>query len=429
MEHYFIRYQYKDYPVTPPDHWDIITYAAFEDAYEEKDVDALTKSALINPISSAPLKSRVSVSDKIAIIIEDLTRNSPKKLVLSALLKELQDAGIPNRNISIVISLGTHRSLGRQELEKGYGRDNVNRYEFINHDCRDHNLVPVGKLKTGTEVKINAKVYEADFKIGIGSIFPHPMNGFGGGGKILFPGVADYDSIMEHHLKYSLGTGSILGNLEGNSFYDKVCELSKAAGLDFIINSVLDHKDRLHTIICGDPVEAHLAGIDIARNIITRSFNGLSDITLISSFPYTEGQQIMKPLAPASMVTRPGGFIILCADAITPLPDILVEACEAFREVHTPKLMSAVLDHFDRNLPLAQGTAPEINMALAQALIAQDQFKVILVSEDLKKEAVERIGFKHATSPEEAFKLIGESNLKPGIHIIPSGGVILPIIE
>ena len=213
MDNLFIRFRYKDYPVNPPSHWNVLTYAAFEDAYEEKDVDALTRSALRDSTGSDLLKNRVTPSDKIAIIIEDLTRNSPKKLVLTALLKEFNDMEIPDRNISIVISLGTHRKLNKQELEKGYGEENVSHYEFINHDCRADDLVPVGNLKTGTEVKINPRVFEADFRIGIGSIFPHPMNGFGGGGKILFPGVADFDSIMSRvHLRVRRRTNIFSGS-------------------------------------------------------------------------------------------------------------------------------------------------------------------------------------------------------------------------
>jgi len=159
----------------------------------------LTKNALKNPIHSRSLKDSLSPSDRIAIIVEDLTRPSPKKLILETLMEELDHISVHRENISVIISVGTHRGLTAAELETTFGRELLNQYEFVNHDCYASDLVPIGKLKTGREVKINRKVYEATFRIGIGSIFPHPMNGFGGGGKILFPGVADFDAIQEHH--------------------------------------------------------------------------------------------------------------------------------------------------------------------------------------------------------------------------------------
>lgn len=68
-------------------------------------------------------------------------------------------------------------------------------------------------------------------------------------------------------------------------------------GLSFIINSVLDHNDMLYTLVCGDPVEAHLAGADMCKRIISMTFPKRAHITVISSYPYTDGPQIMKPLA------------------------------------------------------------------------------------------------------------------------------------
>ena len=89
--------------------------------------------------------------------------------------------------------------------------------------------------------------------------------------------------------------------------------------MNFIVNSVLDHNDILYEVVCGEPVAAHQAGIAISRRILSMPFKGKSDVTIISSFPYTEGTQIMKPMAPASEITRLGGTVILAADCSVPL--------------------------------------------------------------------------------------------------------------
>ena len=429
MQDIYVRYKHQKAYFDIPPEWKVLTFAAFEDRSKEIDVETLAGRILKKPVGSVPLRDRVGPSDRVAIIIEDATRTSPKKVVLRALLAELDKAGVSHRNISVVIALGTHRKLSHREIADIYGQKASKRYDFINHDCQASDLVAVGKLKTGLEVKINPRVYEASFKIGVGSIFPHPLNGFGGGGKILFPGVADFDSILEHHLKYTFRGKSNLGLLEGNPFYKEICRLSKTAGLDFIINSILDHNDRLYDLTCGDPVDAHLAGVEISRRILSKRFEKLADVTVITSFPYSEGPQILKPLAPASIVTKKGGCIILFADVSTPLSDLFIKACEAFRLKYGPNLRSAVIDHFNQNRRISEKAAPELNMALAQLLLAQDQYKIILVSEDVTKEAAARMGIYHAEDINRAFEISDKFCPHPDVHIIPAGGVILPVLS
>ena len=353
----------------------------------------------------------------------------PKKRVLKTLLEELGKAQVPKENISIIVSLGTHRALSIEELIDNYGEEVVEQYSIENHDCQAPDLVPVAKLKSGTVVKINKKVHDATFKIGIGSIFPHPMNGFGGGGKILFPGVSNFDAILEHHLRYSFRGGAILGKLGGNPFYEEVSALSKEAGLNFILNSVLDHNDLLYDLVSGDPVEAHQAGSNMCKEIVSRTFQKKADLTVTSAFPYTEGLQIMKPLAPASMITKKGGCIILLAYCTSPLPEVYIKACERIRQEYRGNIRESIFDLFDKNQRLFEGSSPEFNMSMTQALLGQDRFNVILVTEEIPRDSVERLGFLFAEDLNQAFSMAATFNSKPDVHIIPSGGVILPTLQ
>lgn len=411
-----------------PSEWNLLTFAILDDQPQPDDVSGLTKKALRNPIESSRLAERLSPSDTIAILIEDLTRASPKGVILKAVLEELERAGIPDGNIQIIMALGTHRGLTLEELEGAFGTELLKRYRFINHDCHAPDLIPVGQLRTGRTVKINRKVHEAHFRIGIGSVFPHPMNGFGGGGKILFPGVADFDSILDHHLQYTFHEGTGLGKIEGNLFYSQVCAIARSARLDFIINSILDQNDQVNDLVSGDPVNAHLAGIEKSKEIISQEFGRKADLTVITSFPYTEGPQIVKPLAPASMVTREGGCIILCADLTGDLPDAFVDSFHRFHSEHGDDLLGGVLDHFSHNRLIMKGGAIDFNMALGMTLAIQHRFKIILVSEDIPKEKAEKMGFVYAGDLKQAFKQSKVICPRPDVHIIPSGGVILPIL-
>ena len=411
-----------------PSHWNLLTLAEFVDHEPRDNIRGIVRESILHPVSSPPLTELIANSDSIAIMVEDLTRVSPKREVLGELLKILDEMSIPDQQVTIVMALGTHRGLTREEIVGAFGKNVADRYRFVNHDCRSSNLVQVGMLRSGTPVKINPEVHKATFKIGIGSIFPHPMNGFGGGGKILFPGVADFDSILEHHLKYAFRPASDLGLIAGNPFHEEVMAQAEAAKLNFIINSVLDHNDRLYEIIAGPVLEAYQAGISICRQILSKPFEKKSDLTVISSFPYSEGTQIMKPLAPATLITKAGGCVILIADITVPLAEEYLSGCEAFREKYPQNLREAVIRQFDANQRILEGGAPEFNMSMAQALLAQNDFRVILVTDDMPKDQVTRIGFHYAPDLQVAIEMAKEYCTDPDVNVVPSGGVILPVL-
>ncbi len=429
MKDLFLQYQNRKTPLTVPSAWKILSFADFEDSPGVDNIRDKTRSVLQSPIGAPPLSELVTEKDRVAVLIEDLTRPSPKKIILEAILELLGKKRIPDRQIVIIFSLGTHRGLEQEEIEGAFGQELVDRYEFVNHDCRAADLVPAARLKTGHGVKINRRVMEATFRLGIGSIFPHPMNGFGGGGKILFPGVADLEAITEHHFHYTFQSGTGLGKLDGNPFYEEVCALARSVPLHFVVNGVLDQKDALADLVAGDPIEAHRAGARICRALTTRRFPKRADLTVTTSFPYREGPQIVKPLVPASLVTKPGGCIILAADCSGNLPEPFIASFERFRSRQAGDLFGGVLAHFSERRLIMEGGAVDYNMALAFALAAQHQFKIVLVSGDIPRTTVERMGYVYAEDLDQAIAISARYCPSPEVHVIPSGGVILPEIE
>ena len=428
MKDIFLRYGHEKLFFNVPDSWNVLTFAAFEDHLGLNDAKELASNAINKPIGAAPLENLLTSQKKIAVLIEDNTRNSPKKHILRVLLDYLNNRLIPPENVSIIVALGTHQPLTPEELENTYGEDVVKRYNFYNHDCRADDLVPVGELRSGTIVKMNRCAYEADIRIGIGSIFPHPLNGFGGGGKILFPGVANFDAILEHHLRYSFRE-IVLGRLNENFFYEEISAIAKAGRLDYIINSVLDHNDNLYDVVAGDHIYAHRAGTQICKEIITKRFKQQSDITIISAFPYTQATQLMKPLEPASIITRESGVIILTGECASHFPPEYLKACQSFRENNKGNLKKALFNCFDNNRRIIKDGAPELNMSLAQVILAIDSYKVIMFSKEVPQEDAEKLGFLYAETMDDAIALSKQFVKNPSVNIVPSGGVIIPDMQ
>lgn len=103
-----------------PSRWRILTTAQFDEYSSKKDVKELTKNALKNPVHAKTLKHALSPSDKVAIIVEDPTRASPKRLILETLREKLYVVPIPRPSISVIMALGTHRDLTAEELESTF---------------------------------------------------------------------------------------------------------------------------------------------------------------------------------------------------------------------------------------------------------------------------------------------------------------------
>jgi hypothetical protein len=151
-------------------------------------------------------------------------------------------------------------------------------------------------------------------------------------------------------------------------------------------------------------------------------------VTIISSFPYSEGTQIMKPLAPATEITREGGVVILACDYSVPLAESYLAGCESFRAAHAGRIRPAVLELFARNERILPDGAPEFNMSLAQALLGQHDFRIIVVSREMPRRTAERLGFAFAETIEQAIGMAQEQCPRAQVHVVPSGGVILPVV-
>lgn len=205
-----------------PVNWSLLSYGlplGQETSYAS--IHRLTEEALTHPLDAPLLEKSLSRGKRVAIVTDDGARPTPTWEILPVLLKKLSEQGVKREDIRVVVGLGTHAVMGDEALGRKIGEEIMQDYRVIQHDCRSEDLVPIGRLETGAEVRINRDVAEADIRFGLGSIFPHPMNGYGGGPKIVFPGISNYDAIREHHLAWTVHPRSIFGNVAGNRFYRK----------------------------------------------------------------------------------------------------------------------------------------------------------------------------------------------------------------
>ena len=166
------------------------------------DLKQAVLDAIRNPVGSAPLKEVVKAGDKVVILVSDITRAWTKtSQYLPIVVEELNNNGVPDEDISVIVAAGTHRANTDEEKKIILGEDLFRRLKVYDHDAYDMDKnVYLGTTRRGTPVYLDKRVVEADKVILTGGITPHLFAGFGGGRKSVLPGIAAAQTINHNHV-------------------------------------------------------------------------------------------------------------------------------------------------------------------------------------------------------------------------------------
>jgi nickel-dependent lactate racemase len=430
MDEYFILSKKGKVHFQVPATWSVLNNAALESRKPELTIAEMTKGALANPIGTPPLEKLIKPTDKLVIVVDDMTRPTPKAEILDSLVDRIREVGVGYDQIDIVFGVGTHRPVSHEEAESALGTDLFRKLRWTNHDCRSEKLVSVGFARIGGELKVNPLFLTADFRIAIGSVLPHAMAGFGGGPKAVMPGVSDLEFIRRHHMDTFLPRVR-LGETTDNPGRDGIIEAARLAGLDFIVNAVYNAEHEVMDVVAGDFEKAHQAGIEMSMQEYALKIDPTADVTIISAYPYDEGNQIIKPLIPGAMVTKKGGTVILFASHLQGgrLPEPMLSAFdEVWAQVKGDPVDMAI-DCIKQNRLIVKGGPIDLNAASFLNLLILGRVHVILVSKDATEEQAARVGFDYASTIPQAIAMLAGKVSDATVNILPSGGMIVPIVK
>ena len=291
------------------------------------DLEKLIEEAVSNPIGGSRLEDIISPEKTIAIIIDDISRPTPISTILPILLSHLLSLGAVREKIVIVAALGSHRYMTEEELKERVGAEIYNNYRVINSEFRKpEGLTYVGKTPEGVDILVTKAVMDSDIHIGIGCLVPHPVMGWGGGGKIIYPGVAGEKTVAYFHLVASLYDENLYG-LDTTPIRDMMEQWVDSVGLDFIINVVLNAKAEIVDVVAGHYVKAHREGVRRGKEIVGFKVTEKADIMIASSHPADQDfWQSPKALyaAEAAVKGDRGGIMILLSpnyEGVGPHPE------------------------------------------------------------------------------------------------------------
>jgi len=383
------------------------------------------RRALDHSFGSPKIEDLARPGMEVVLLFDDLQRPTPVYLALPEILNRLNRAGIPDERISGVCAVGTHPIPSLEQLRKKVGEEAFTRLtgRLLSHDPHASDNVIIGKTHRGTLVEINSRVAFADLIIGVGECMPHPIAGYGGGYKIIMPGVCSYRSVADHHFNWMRHRNSRVNLLDGNPFFEDILDAGRLSRLAFKLDFIINEKKEVIRAFAGDPVEEHKEASQYASSLYLVSLTKLADVTITSAFPLEVGVQATKALTMAGFCTRSEGAIIWVAPqkqagSILPL----------VREMGSSESAS----DFHRRLIL--GDVPEHLRSFGISYIMQvvyfkelaEKFTVVHVTEGLSAEQVGMMKFAYSPSIQDAIDQVYKKMDQANVAIFPSGGNIIP---
>ncbi len=405
-------------PFQLPANWELLAMARPQEAPALPDLPAAVRDRLAHPLGMAPLAEvvRALPHRRTAIISEDQERPTPVARILMPLLAELNALGLADEDIDVVIGRGTHRPASEVEVRAKLGDEALSRLRVSLHDPDATDLVDVGTTSRGTQVRINRRVAEAALVISIGTANVHYFAGYGGGAKIILPGVSSRQTIRQNHVLVRDAKAQA-GATHGNPVWEDMLETARLAGLTFAFNSVLNTRNEVAALTGGEVEAQQRAAIALLQELYGVPVPGQADVTIVSGYPLEMSLiQSGKAILTADTVTKPGGTIILvsaCADGSGPL------MYETLSQRPSPEELVEWI---------ADGRANTTGGTMASRLrkVLQSK-KLVVVTDGLSKEQLADMEMVHAPSLPEALDRVADGEPKQ-VTVLPVGGSVFPIL-
>ncbi len=288
------------------------------------DLGRLLSRAVDFPVAGEALRDLAADRQSAVIVVPDATRRASLPEVLPTIISRLLAAGLRADAITILVACGTHTQSTESEVLELVGELPLG-VSVRQHSSRDPvNLTEVGEIRPGVPLFLDTEAVTADLLITVGAVRHHYFAGFGGGPKMVFPGVAGHDAIQANHSLVLHRSGGIAkrhprcepGVLEGNPVAEEIGRAADLRPPDFAVCLVPGRNGGVTWAAAGPWRPAFEAAVDRVRewyelpgqrfdHIVACGGGRPGDSTLI---------QAHKGLDAACRFAHPGAEVVFVAD-------------------------------------------------------------------------------------------------------------------
>jgi len=424
----YVNYEGKKIHFSIPGGWNVIS------GQEKPPVSGVTepleeiRRALDNPFGAPKIEELARPGMEVTLLFDDLQRPTPAYLALPEIMDRLNRAGVSDERITGICARGTHPMPTLEQLKDKVGEEAFSRLQdrIFCHDPHSSDNVIIGRTHRGTLVEVNQCVAFSDLIIGIGECMPHPIVGFGGGCKIIMPGVCSYRSVADHHFTWMRHRNCAVNILDGNPFYEDIVDAGRLGRLAFKLDLIINEKKEVIRAFAGDPVVEHKEASRYGASLYLVSLPKLADVTITSAFPLEVGVQSTKALVMAGFCTRSGGAIIWIAPQkeAGPIMPLIEEmgSSKSASDFHRLLIEGDIPDHLR-----AFGISYIMQVVYFKALA--EKFVIVHVTEGLSEEQVRMMKFTYSQNIQEALEWVSERFPQADVAVFPSGGNIIPEVH
>jgi len=297
----------KDYvlKLSLPDTWNVEMLSM-----EGDNKKVLTAGSYRKAIAS--LASLLKGKKEICILFDDISRPTRTYQIVPFLLELFDRCGIRDEQVRFLCALGTHGPLNNTIFRRKLGEEVLERFPVYNHNPFE-NCEHIGTTKLGTPVIVNKEYLSCDARIGIGSFLLHSFCGFGGGYKIVMPGVSHIDAMTYHHgelLKQCWDTCYGIGRHAGNPLLD---DLREIAQLDGVINVLVNSRAQNVDVYAGTPDGLYEAFTEKALAHYRTPFTRKADVVFTNTYAKANEGVIALSLA-EQILKDEGGYVVVFCD-------------------------------------------------------------------------------------------------------------------
>ena len=276
---------------------------------------AAIRRAFSRPVGTPPIREHARGAQSAVILVDDFRRPTPAETLCLAVIEELTQAGLRKEALTIIIGNGAHRPMTRREVRRRLGSA-INRVgRVVSHDAFSPDVAFVGLTAAGTPVLVNRLAAAAHFSVAISTVYPHPFTAWGGGAKMVLPGICHVSTCYYNHTR--IRGGQWTGRPDRSPARRDIEEAAALFGLDVAVCALVNPAKQLCGLRVGDPTLAHRSAVRLARRLYHTDIPAnRPHLVIANAYPFDgDPTQFSKTEVPAR---RYGVPILIVSDFADP---------------------------------------------------------------------------------------------------------------
>jgi len=311
-----LKYGKQEFTFKVPDSSEVLTVQE-----PEYNID---KEAFCNSFSASLPDEKAKYSN-VAIIVADKTRLCGYPEFLPWVIETLAKKGATKDQVKFYIAYGTHPKQTEDESLNSYGFI-YNNYHFVHHNCDEDSVFQeLSSTSRGTSITVRKDILASSLVITFGAISHHYFAGYGGGRKLLFPGLAKRSAVYQNHGLFldmktrALASGCQPGALKGNPLAEDLKEIDDFLPPKISIHGIMNSKGKVCQLHVGKDYNDFEKACAIHDSYYRNGSEKQYDMVIASSGGYPKDInfiQAHKSVHHSAAFVKDGGKLIILSECI-----------------------------------------------------------------------------------------------------------------